>query len=149
MRSHRPSHDESGIDIQDHCQIQPALSGPYGGDISQPFSIGSRGREIALQEIGSYRISVMTIGGTDTTLFLHSPQACLLHQTGYTMLAAFNPPCSQFSLHARTAINSSALPKSLSDLLSQSLILPLALTWFAFAPGGVAAFGHVQDTTHR
>ena len=89
----------------------------------------------------------MTVGSTDTTLFLHGPQACLPHQAGYTMVATLNPLCSQFSLHARTAINASALLESQSDLLRQSLILPLALTWFAFAPGVVAAFGHVQDTT--
>lgn len=85
MRGHCPAHDESGIDIEHHRQVQPAFSSPHGGNIGEPFPIRSRSRKIALQQIGSHRIAVATIGGTYTTLLLDRTQASSPHQAGDAM----------------------------------------------------------------
>jgi hypothetical protein len=91
----------------------------------------------------------MAISCAYAALFLPSPQASSPHETLHPMLATDDPLPLQLGMDTWTTIDPSAQVASSHDLCSQPLILPLALAWFALAPGVVAAFGHVQDTTHR
>jgi hypothetical protein len=51
----RPADHFSGEQVEDHGQIEPALTGWNVGDIRQPDLIGLRGREIPIRQIGRDR----------------------------------------------------------------------------------------------
>jgi hypothetical protein len=123
MPGHGPAHDEPGIDIQHHRDVDPALSGPHGGDIREPFPIRSKSREIALQQIGSHRIAVATIGGAHAPLLLDSAQARLPHQARDAMFATTDALRPQFGMNTRTAIDRSAMQERLRNVLRQAFIL--------------------------
>ena len=57
----RPPHYFARIQIEENRQIQPALSRPYVGDITNPGLVGVSGLEIALQPIGSHRKGVVRV----------------------------------------------------------------------------------------
>ena len=51
--AHRPTDHAPGEQI-DHCSdIEPSFSGPHVGEVRDPFAIGSRRREGAVEHVGS------------------------------------------------------------------------------------------------
>jgi len=47
----RPSDDASRMQVQNHCQIEPTLTGPDIADINHPLLIGSIRREVPIQQV--------------------------------------------------------------------------------------------------
>ena len=127
MRSHRPTDNEPRIDIQHHGQVQPALGGPDGGNIREPFPIRSRSGEIALQQIRSHQIAMATIRGTNATLLLDSTQASLPHQALHAVLATADPLGLQFGMDPWAAIDLPALLIGVADLLNRFLWMGVTL----------------------
>jgi hypothetical protein len=91
----------------------------------------------------------MAVSGTYAAAFLDSAQVGLSHQTRHTVLSTHDPLCPQLGMNAWTAIDLPSQLIGLANVLGQSLILPLAMTGFAFAPGVIATFRNSQHTTHR
>lgn len=100
MSCHGPTHDQARVHIQNDRKLHPALGNPHRGDIPEPFPTSSRGGEIAVQQIWSHRIIMVAILRTHATLFLHSPQASLVHQALHPVLAAADALCPQFGMDA-------------------------------------------------
>jgi hypothetical protein len=50
-RTHRPAHHETRVQIQYDAQVQPVFGGANVGDVGDPFGIGRRRTEVALQVI--------------------------------------------------------------------------------------------------
>jgi hypothetical protein len=51
--AHRPADDTSGEQIDDGRDIEPALGSPDIGEVRDPFAIGSRCFEAAIENVGS------------------------------------------------------------------------------------------------
>jgi hypothetical protein len=49
--SHRPADDPAGERVEDHGEVQPALTGALLGDVSDPQAIGSWWTELARDQI--------------------------------------------------------------------------------------------------
>ena len=50
-RAHRPADDESGVKVDHHAQVQPALRRPDEGDIRDPFTIRRRRSKVSSQVV--------------------------------------------------------------------------------------------------
>ena len=61
--AHRPAHHGPREQIDDHCQVQPALSGPDGGDITHVRGIGLLDIEVTISHIRRHRLAVARVGG--------------------------------------------------------------------------------------
>ena len=49
--THRPTHDDTGVQIQHNAQIQPAFGSIDIGNIGGPLRVNSGGREVSLQDV--------------------------------------------------------------------------------------------------
>ena len=52
-RTHRPTHNAPGEQIDDRRYVKPSFRRPDVGEVSNPFAVGSDGLEVAIQRIGS------------------------------------------------------------------------------------------------
>ena len=49
--AHGPADDTTGVQVQDNCQIQPALAGPDVADIARSFLVRPDRTEVAIQQV--------------------------------------------------------------------------------------------------
>jgi hypothetical protein len=78
---HGPTHGRVREEIQDHCQIQPALSRCNGFGIRHPFALGLLRRKLAIEMIGGKSHPWITFGGWFARSLRLRRQAELLHQS--------------------------------------------------------------------
>lgn len=112
---HAPSNYAAGKDIQNDCQIQPALNCPDIGDISCPKTIRRRGREIPSDQVGRNRAFVVRIRRHLEAAHSLYAQAVLLHQAPNAILAYENALLAKFPANTAGTISSFAAVKGRFD----------------------------------
>ena len=59
--AHRPAHDPSRVQVEDHRQVQPALPRPDVGDVAPPLPIRPSRREVLVEVVGRDREGVAAV----------------------------------------------------------------------------------------
>ena len=121
---HRVADDSTGMQIQSHGEVQPALSGGQRGDVGRPHLIRVRHVELALQQVRRNSEGVVTVGRpypAALSLPSHSRSA---HQPGHPL--AGNPDAFSTSLRVNAGRSVSSLGADvdpLDALLEQHILL--------------------------
>lgn len=95
-RGHRPANDAPGGEIHHRRQVQPALVGGHGGEITHPHLVGSGGGELPGQHVGGHRQGMPGIRGRPVAPAVLGLQAGLAHDARHAMPPAGFPltvPC--------------------------------------------------------
>jgi hypothetical protein len=120
---HRPADDPAGERVQDHGEVQPALTGALLGDVSDPQAVGSwwtelardqirgrcRGRVAASEPVGSAAMDA------DDTAGAHEPSDTLAADSDVQ-------PQAQLSVDAWGAVGATAAGVDLADLADERLV---------------------------
>jgi Protein of unknown function (DUF2699). len=112
---HAPPNYAAGEDIQNDCQIQPALGCPDIGDISCPKTIRHRGREVPSDQVGRNRALVVRIRRHLETAHGLYAKTVLLHQAPNAILAYEDALLAKFPANAVGTICSIAADKGRLD----------------------------------
>lgn len=85
---HGPADHHPRIQIDDHCQIQPAFLRMQVGDVTHPFLIWRRCLEILLEQVLCHWQGVLRIGRGLELLGGLGTQSLPLHRGGYRLAIA-------------------------------------------------------------
>ena len=110
-----------GVQVNHHCQIQPAFIGADVGDVSDPDLVRLRHCEFPLQQVwcrgGRYADLVAW-----PLVAAHRAQLGLAHQACNALLAASNACLAQVAMNAWAAVDTLAVLKGLSDVSHEGFI---------------------------
>jgi hypothetical protein len=79
---HRPAHHATGEGIQDDGQVQPTLVGALLGDVGDSQPVRSGRREVAFDQVGSWRRVRVAAGRAAASAAVDALQAVLAQQPG-------------------------------------------------------------------
>jgi hypothetical protein len=148
-RAHRPSDHPSGEQVLDRRHIKPALRRPDVGEVSNPFAIGSRGFEAAVQHVGGdgARLALSQVGRQSAP---SGPRfkALLAHQTFDPVKPAGHPVLNHVAPHAPGTIGPVAGKEAGADLRTQFLIAAAALAAGPCQPSIEAAARDTERPAH-
>jgi len=135
-RAHRPADDAPGEEVDDGRHIEPALRRPDVGEVRDPFAVGSRGFEGAVEHVGS--------DGGDLPLAQVRRQAtparaCFKalqpHQSLDPVQAAAHAIGQQVAPHPPGAIGAVARQEACAHLCAQLFVLMAACAAWPGQPG--------------
>src|SRR3954452_22310769 len=141
----RPANHPSGKQIQDHGQVEPALTRPHVRDIRVPFLVRALGREVLLKQVGSNRKGVVAVGGALEAALLPGLEAVLTHQPSRPTAPDGQALILEFARHSWAAIGAIRLSKGGPDMGEQHQIVALTLAGRTTSPGKVPALAHLKN----
>src|SRR5215213_3102783 len=102
--THRPADHPPREQIEDHGEVEPALTRPDVRDIGVPFLVRTVRREVLLDQVGSDRKSMMAVGGAFEATFLPGLEPILAHQSGRPTSPDWQAMILEFARHPAAAI---------------------------------------------
>jgi hypothetical protein len=127
MIAHRPADHFPGEQVEDHGQVQPALTSRNVGDIRQPDLIRLLGREIAIEQVFRHRQRMIAIGRAHTIAPRRvSPDAMSAHHPLDPFTADILALGTQFGVDARCPIAAPVISMNPPDIGQQLTIGDLA-----------------------
>src|SRR4051795_10556807 len=109
MLGHRPTDDAPTARIEDDCQIQETRPGRDIGNIRDPESIGSGGREVALDEIWCRRHLGAPACRARSLPAMAALQSGHAKQARDPLARTANTVIAQFGVDARRPVRAAAL----------------------------------------
>lgn len=103
-RAGRPADHLARAQIQNHCEVEPALGSPQAGDITGPLLIRSIGPKVLAKQIGRHTERVTRIGGTPKALCRLGAQPLTTHALGNRLAIHAQALSLQLLCKARRAI---------------------------------------------
>jgi len=103
-----PANYAARMQINHHCQIQPALAGPDVTDVTGPFPVRGIGHEVTIQQIGCDVEAVIAVGCCLVFAGSDHFEAILAHQTAHTTMANAQTGLFQLLRHTWPAVASKA-----------------------------------------
>jgi len=85
--THCPADDAPGMQIQDHGQIQPALTRPNIANVTRPFQVWPVCCEVPIQQVRRNVELVVAIGCELVFTHSHNRYVVLAHQTANATMA--------------------------------------------------------------
>jgi hypothetical protein len=146
--THGPTNNGTGLQVQIHDQIQPALAGWNKSDIAHPTPVRMIYSECALEQVGR-RFGVARVRGSLESTDGPGHDASLPHQFGDCIVAAGNSLGDQFGMHTGRTIG---LPTGGVDCLDVRGQIPLTVAPLAGWPisGRIVSAGRdLQRPAHR
>jgi hypothetical protein len=122
VRLHRPAHHLTAEQVENDGQIQPTLVRPDVRDVRSPDLVGTRGREVSLQQVRCDRQPVVAIGRDLEPAFGLRLDAVQLHEPLDTILADTNALGQQLLPHARPAVLAFGFSVHGLDVHQQSVV---------------------------
>src|SRR6202166_3459455 len=104
VRLHRPAHHLTAEQVENDGQKQPTLVRPDVRDVRSPDLVGTRGREVSLQQVRCDRQAVVAVCRDLEPAFGLRLDAVQLHEPLDTILADANALGQQLLPHARPAV---------------------------------------------
>ena len=133
--AHGPADDFATMEVQYTGEIEPTLVGENVGDISDPDLVGSSGLWCFCQQIRSYWVIVVTIGGLDSVAALLAPtDALALHESGNSVPSMSMPKVMEFVDNSGRTVSLAAFGVDDRDLLNQCLIRQGTGPWTLTSP---------------
>ena len=150
LGAHGKAYHQTGIGVEQGGQIQIPRIGPDAQNITHPFLIGHRRAEIALQQVGCHRSTMLTIcGAYPATDSPERVNACLAHQSGHALAGTHDALLLQRRVNAWAAIETATVRMNRSNMIQQLYIPQLVGTGGSLAPGIVATNRNPQRSAHR
>lgn len=121
---HRVADDSTGMQIQSHGEVQPALSGGQRGDVRRPYLIRVVDVELTREKVWRHRQSVFTVSRPYPAGFSLPSQSRSAHQSGHPL--AGDPDAFSTSLRVNAGRSVSSLGAdvdALDALLQQHILL--------------------------
>src|SRR5215471_7028505 len=112
--AHSPAHYRSGIEIQDHRQVEPSLARRDKGDMSAN-SVGPRCVEYAPKEVGCRPPCVARVGRDPEAAYRLGHNASSTHELGHSVLAARFPLGDEIAMNAWSAVGITACVVNAAD----------------------------------
>src|SRR5260370_27876796 len=119
---HRPAHHLTAEQVEDDGQKQPTLVRPDVRDVRSPDLIGTRGREVSLQQVRCDRQAVVAVCRDLEPAFGLRLDAVQLHEPLDTILADTNALGHQLLPHARPAVLAFGFSMHCLDVHQQSVV---------------------------
>src|SRR6266702_8007658 len=124
MIRHRPADDLSAVEVEDRCQIEPALIGLDVCDIGEPDPVRRGSDEVAVEHVRGNREIVAAVGGPHPAWPRHDgPDAVMAHQSLDTAPACPTALSLQFFMDTGAAITSAVVAMDALDVLQEVAIV--------------------------
>ncbi len=129
-----PADNAAGEQIEDHRQIQPALSSRYGGNVCTPLRVRCLTAKFPVENVVRHRKSVFAVGGCYPWLGKRCLQPGKAHQVSHPFPADPLACLLQVVPNTRTAVSLAACPKQRANPLGQPRVLCVSGTGCSLAP---------------
>src|SRR4051812_38777133 len=147
MLGHRPANDPPTARIEDDREVKEARPRRDIGNIRDPELIGSRRREVTLDEVRCWR----PLGTAPRRAWPFPAMAALqsdkAEQTGYPFARAGHPRIAQLGVNARRAVRAATPLMNHPNLLGEGEIAAGTRRCRTLPPGIVAAPRDAEQTT--
>jgi len=104
VRQHASTHNLTAIQINNHCQIQPARIGLNIRDVTRPRSAWHIWLELSIVQVRRNRQVMFTVGGHDKFTFSSGFNSVLLHDPANLFFPNAHSIGLQFSPESRLAV---------------------------------------------
>ena len=143
--SHRPAHNSPGEGVQDHRQVQPALTGVLLGDVGHPQPVWRWRQEVPFDEVRCGCSGRVAACGAVPPAAVDALQAVVTHQPGDPFAADMDVQAQpELGVDARRAVGGAAARVDLADLIAEIGIDHGPPRRWPRGPGVVAGACHTQ-----
>jgi hypothetical protein len=104
------------VQVQDDCQIQPALAGPDVADIARPFLVGPIRREVTIQKVWRDVERVIAVRGRLELARSFNGDPVFAHQATDAPVSDIDTDLLQFFGHSWAAIAAQAQTRLFFDV---------------------------------
>src|SRR5215475_747016 len=148
LLSHGPANHQPREDIDNGGKIEPPFPCLDASNICHPRGIWSISSKIAVEQIRSHGIAMLTIGGFHFSALGLGVDPTLAHQASDPLASTTHTLLFQLGMDTWAAIDFPILVIRIFDSLSQLFIFSFPLAGFPFAPSVIATFRDTQHFTH-
>src|SRR5450631_990671 len=149
LRTHRPAHDTAREQVQDHRYVEPAFSGIDIGKVGNPFHVGRRRLEVALEQVcrdGTSRAHALV----HRTALLASQclDARTSHQASDAVLSDALTRFVQVAPDPGTAVTAATQKMKRANAHRQSFVLDRACAGLVCVPLMEPGSRHIEQPAH-